>query len=63
MAGLEWAEAKHDSPYGRIESRWRIEDGRLRLEVEVPPGTEAVVKLADGREQQVGPGQHLFEDA
>ena len=28
--GLTWAEAAHDSPYGRIESAWRMDGERLR---------------------------------
>ena len=36
--GLTWAEAVHDSPYGRIESSWRTRDGTFRLTVASRPG-------------------------
>ena len=36
--GVTWAEAVHDSPYGRIESSWRIDGDSFRLIVGVPPG-------------------------
>ena len=58
--GLTWAEVRFDSPYGRIRSAWRIEGGRFRLEVTVPPGTRAEVELPDGTRAAAGPGSHSF---
>ncbi len=58
--GLTWAEAAHESPYGRIESSWRIQDGELRLRVAVPAGTEATVVLPDGATGTAGPGEHTY---
>jgi alpha-L-rhamnosidase len=55
--GLRWAEAQHDSPYGRIESAWRIDDDGFELTVLVPPGTEAEVLLPDGHRTRTGPGR------
>ena len=43
--GLAAASAAHESPYGRIESAWTLEGGRLRLTAVVPPGTTAEVRL------------------
>jgi alpha-L-rhamnosidase len=60
---LTWAEAAHDSPYGRIESSWRIEGGRFRLTVTVPPGTGAEVVLPDGTRHGQGPGRRSYEAA
>jgi alpha-L-rhamnosidase len=61
---LEWAEAVHDSPYGRIESSWRVADGAFRLTVSVPPGTTAEVVLPDGRvHHDVVPGTATFDCA
>ena len=61
--GLTWAEAVHDSPYGRIESAWRIDGGRFRLTVTAPPGTTADVVLPDGSATEVGPGTTSLECA
>ncbi|XVQ06680.1 family 78 glycoside hydrolase catalytic domain [Spirillospora sp. CA-255316] len=58
--GLTWAEVRYESPYGRIEAAWRIEDGRFSLDVTVPPGTTADVELPDGSRTQAGPGSHTF---
>ena len=61
--GLTWAEAVHDSPYGRIESSWRIdanvEPPTFELTTTVPPGTTADVRLPDGTRVDVGPGVTL----
>ena len=52
---LTWAEAVHDSPYGRIESAWHLDGSSLRLTVTVPPGTMAEVVLPDGSSVTRGP--------
>ena len=59
--GLTWAEAVHDSPYGRIESSWRLDDGRFTSTVTVPPGATAEVVLPDGAEHALGPGTAVLE--
>ncbi|HEX2862876.1 MAG TPA: family 78 glycoside hydrolase catalytic domain, partial [Lacunisphaera sp.] len=41
--GLTWTRASYDSISGRIVSAWQIVDGEFRLQVEVPPNTEATV--------------------
>ncbi|RYG38749.1 alpha-L-rhamnosidase [bacterium] len=38
---LTWAEAWHESPYGRIESSWRADGGRFIWDILVPPGVTA----------------------
>jgi alpha-L-rhamnosidase len=53
---LTWAEAAHESPYGRIEASWRLGDERLHIRVVVPPGTEAEIVLPDGSGRTAGPG-------
>jgi alpha-L-rhamnosidase len=55
--GISWARAAHDSPYGRIESFWRIDGGELVLQVVVPPGTTAEVFLPDGQRFEALPGR------
>jgi alpha-L-rhamnosidase len=52
--GITWARAQHDSPYGRIESAWRLDAGQLELALTVPPGTTAEVALPPGSRRTVG---------
>jgi alpha-L-rhamnosidase len=56
--GITWAEATHDSPYGRIESSWRLAAGELTLTAVVPPGASAELVLPDGTRRTVAAGRH-----
>ncbi|MGK5683909.1 family 78 glycoside hydrolase catalytic domain [Actinoplanes sp. URMC 104] len=58
---LTWAQAEHDSPYGLVRSAWRLEHGRFRLDVEIPAGTRAEVRLPDGRRIDAAPGRHCYD--
>ena len=58
--GLTWAEAVHDSPYGRIESSWHLDGLTLHLTVAVPPGTSAEVVLPDGSQYEQSPGTSTY---
>jgi alpha-L-rhamnosidase len=58
---LTWVRARLESPYGPIESEWRIAgDERFELQVTVPPGTAAEVRLPDGRVETAEPGRSQF---
>ena len=59
--GLTWAEAVHDSPYGRIESSWQEDGATFRLTVTVPPGTAAEVVMPDGSRRDQGPGSQSYD--
>jgi len=52
---LTWAEGDFESPHGRIASRWRLEDQRLRWQVSVPPNTTALLVLPGV------PASHILE--
>jgi hypothetical protein len=43
--GPQRVRAHYDSPYGRIATGWRIENGALHLEVTVPPNADANLRL------------------
>ena len=43
VGDLTWVKCSHQSLYGKIESNWRREAGKLRLEVTIPPNTTATV--------------------
>jgi alpha-L-rhamnosidase len=42
---MTWAEGYYDSPYGRIESRWEMVDGKLVYEATIPANTSATLYL------------------
>jgi alpha-L-rhamnosidase len=39
--GLAWASGEQETPRGRVASGWRLADGVLTLDVEIPPGASA----------------------
>jgi alpha-L-rhamnosidase len=59
--GLTSAAAAHESPYGRIESSWRVDRGLLLLDVTVPPGTTAEVVLPGRPARRAEPGRYSFQ--
>jgi alpha-L-rhamnosidase len=44
-APLTWARGHYDSLHGRIASEWKVENGRLTLDVTVPPNTTAEIHV------------------
>ncbi|MCG3208809.1 MAG: hypothetical protein FOGNACKC_02421 [Anaerolineae bacterium] len=60
--GLTYASAGFDSPYGRVESKWALEAGRLQLAVTIPANTEGVIHLpAQSVEAVTEQGQPLSQ--
>ncbi|ORY24449.1 bacterial alpha-L-rhamnosidase-domain-containing protein [Naematelia encephala] len=53
------ARTRYHSGYGWISCQWHIEQGKLHVEVEVPPNCTAQVVLP-GVEEQVGSGQKSY---
>ena len=43
--GLTAAQASLETPYGKLSSGWKIENGEFRLEVVIPANTEAEITL------------------
>lgn len=58
--GITSARGSTDSPYGKIVSDWKIEEGIFSLDIEVPAGTKCAVTLPDGTASEYGSGNwHL----
>ena len=61
---LTWARAALETRHGTISTDWSLDgDGRLNLQLEVPDGVEAEVRLPDGTEKVVGSGRHEFTES
>jgi alpha-L-rhamnosidase len=69
--GIDWANAAIETSYGRAAIGWRLDEGRLEVDVELPFGTtgtftsptseESVVTADDApgeRLVELGPGHH-----
>lgn len=59
---LTQAAAAHETPYGRAEVRWRRAGTSFTIDVTIPPGATAVVRLPDQADApvEVGSGRHTF---
>lgn len=58
---LTYAGAHHDSIYGKVQSAWKLEDGRFILKATVPCNTTANIVLPNGEKHTVNCGQYEFE--
>lgn len=58
---VTWCKVSHVSPYGLFRCEWRIDGGRLKLRVEVPPNASAKIVLAGREDELVGSGYREFE--
>lgn len=60
---LDSASAELRTPYGKASSAWkRLADGKVVMDVVVPPNTTATIEFADGRKPvTVDPGSYHFE--
>jgi alpha-L-rhamnosidase len=56
--GLTHARARHVTPYGLVECAWKIEEGKIDLDVVIPANTTAQVTLpgSDAAPTEVGSG-------
>ena len=61
--GLTWAKVNHTCPYGKIESRWEIRDGKFIMDFTVPEETVADVCLPDGTRGTYEAGSYHAECA
>jgi alpha-L-rhamnosidase len=63
-ANLTQARASYRSVYGEIVSAWELQNGRLRLQVIIPPNTTATLRLPGANHEdpvEVGSGSYVFE--
>ena len=56
--GLTSASARQLTAYGEAAISWRIEEGRMHVEVDVPIGSDAILDLPGATEEMVGAGTH-----
>ena len=62
--GITWARTALQTRHGRVAVSWSSEgpDG-LQVDVELPSGVSALVRLPDGTEREVGAGRHQLAAA
>ncbi|HEU5081539.1 MAG TPA: family 78 glycoside hydrolase catalytic domain [Opitutaceae bacterium] len=64
VSQLEHARAELDTPYGKASSAWKKQNGKVAIDVLVPPNTTATFESPDGAPAKIlEPGPHHFEVA
>jgi alpha-L-rhamnosidase len=59
---LDWARAELQTPYGRASSAWAKRNGRIIMDVVVPPNTTATIEFPrDRKSETVSAGSYHFE--
>ena len=57
-----FAEARYNSVYGEVRSRWEKREGKILYTIRVPANCEAEIVLPGGRREAVSAGTHTFEE-
>ena len=55
-SSLDWVEASRMTPHGRVAVAWKRTNGRITLDVTVPPFTPAVLRLPDQPDRPLAAG-------
>ncbi len=58
---FRYAEARYNSVYGMVESRWEKQDGKTVYTISIPTNCEAEIRLPDDTCRTVCAGRHTFE--
>jgi alpha-L-rhamnosidase len=60
LPGFDFADAAHETPYGKAAVRWDRSGDDVIVRATVPAGATADVLLPDGARHQVGSGEHAW---
>ncbi len=56
---IRWARSSLGTRHGKVSASWSLGvDDAIELDVEIPAGVTALVRLPDGREQELNAGSH-----
>ena len=61
-AGLDWVDASYESVRGTVRSSWRVEDGLLYFDVEIPVNTTAVVQIPTRDSTSIREGGRIIDE-
>lgn len=64
IKGITFVEASFDSMYGTIKSSWSCRDNKIKVDIEIPANTTAVIYLPEKEQPiEVGSGSYSYEYA
>ena len=58
---FSYAKTEYLSIYGKVVSSWKKENDKYIFEIEIPSNCSALIKLPNGKEENVKCGKHTFE--
>lgn len=58
--GIQWAKTSVKSPKGIIRCEWKKADGKTEIEIEIPHGATALIKLKNGVEETKSGGVYSY---
>ena len=59
---LDWVHAELETPYGKASSGWRKNNGKVEMEVVVPPNTTATIEFPNGQKPEtVAAGTYQYK--
>ncbi|MCG6186934.1 alpha-L-rhamnosidase [Maribellus maritimus] len=62
--GVTWAKTFKETPWGKLSVNWKIEAGKMDMEIEIPVGVEAEVVIPEGIEEYSLEGKkYTFQNA
>ncbi|MBI5083105.1 MAG: family 78 glycoside hydrolase catalytic domain [Acidobacteria bacterium] len=60
VGDIRWVKASVETPRGPVTVDWRVEDKKFILNVSIPPGVSATVRLPSGAAHETGSGRRQF---
>lgn len=57
---LTWATAEQNTPFGKIISSWKMENGKISYRCVIPANTTATLILPNGRSEELTSGEYAF---
>ncbi len=61
--GITWAKTSKETPYGTLSVNWETEEKTMKMELEIPVGTEAEVVIPENTEKYtIGNTEHLVSE-
>lgn len=61
VGDVNYARGNFESPYGRISSQWKLEDGMLRMDLSIPANTTATVYVPVGAAAEKKAAREVLE--
>lgn len=58
--GMQWAKATLNTPKGTVRCEWEKKDGKTEVEIEIPKGATALIKLKNGLEETKSGGVYKY---